>query len=374
MNVAFIASELAANRGGIESVSYSLVKGFPDYVSLYAYYGRSKNGTENDSIPNVYYSDARKGICQHLDLIKKCFRDHRRFSFDFTFASHFALSLPCFLLKTFKGIPYGILVHGTELQDKNGCSSILGKLYFALKKRVRKAVIKSADVIFANSNFTKEVVEKKYGKYKKKIVVIHPPIQYVDKNVRAEENVRSHILLSLGRLEERKGFQYVIDAMKELIIDVPELKYYVAGAGAYLTALKERVEKHGLQDHVYFLGKVSEEEKDRLYRECDYFIMPSYMKKDTEDFEGFGIVYIEANTYGKYVIATRSGGIPDAVCEGVTGAFVEEQDPKSIYKLLKELYNDDFYPDRSKCIEWAKKMDANVIVKQYVDAISDVLN
>lgn len=374
MNIAFIASEIAANRGGIESVSYSLVKGFPDHVNLYAYCGSSRNGTEIDSIPNVYYSDSKKGVCRHLDLIKKCLKDYRSFLFDFTFASHFALSIPCFLLKKFKDVPYGILVHGTELQDKNGCSSITGKFYFAIKKRIRKAVIKSADVIFANSNYTKEIVEKKYGKYKKKIVVIHPPIQFIDKNVKVDENIRSHILLSVGRLEERKGFQYVIDAMKDLIIDVPELKYYVAGDGQYVTALKERVENYGLQDHVFFLGKVSEEEKDRLYRECDYFIMPSYMKKDTEDFEGFGIVYIEANMYGKYVIATKSGGIPDAVCEGVSGSFVEEQDPKSIYLTIKELYNDDFLPDRLKCIEWAKKMDVKVIVKQYVDAISDVLN
>ena len=74
------------------------------------------------------------------------------------------------------------------------------------------------------------------------------------------------------------------------------------------------------------------------------------------------------------MIATRSGGIPDAVCEGVTGTFVEEQDPKSIYLKIKELYNDDFYPDRLKCIEWVKNYDAGIIVKQYVDAIAEVLN
>jgi phosphatidylinositol alpha-1,6-mannosyltransferase len=133
------------------------------------------------------------------------------------------------------------------------------------------------------------------------------------------------------------------------------------------------VQNSGLQNHVFFLGRVSEEEKDRLYRECDYFIMPSYMKENTGDFEGFGIVYIEASMYGKFVIATRSGGIPDAVCEGVTGAFVEAQDSESVYLKLKELYSNDFYPDRLKCIEWSKKMDTNNIVRQYIDAISDVI-
>ncbi len=374
MNVAFIASEIVADKGGIESVSYSLVTAFPSYANLYSYCGRSLNGLEDETIPNVYYSASKKGICMHLDLIKKCFRDNGRFLFDFTFASHYALSIPCFLLKKFKGVPYGVMVHGEELQDTNGCNSISRTIYFAIKKRVRRAVIKSADVIFANSNFTKEFFEKKYGKYNKKVVVIHPPVPFVDRTVGGEENRRSYILLSVGRLVERKGFQYVIDALKKLVIDIPELKYYIAGDGYYMTALKKRVEDNGLQDHVFLLGKISAEEKDRLFRECDFFIMPSYMKKNTEDFEGFGIVYIEANMYGKYVIATRSGGIPDAVCEGVTGTFVETQDSESIYLKLKELYDDDFYPDRSRCIDWSKKIDANVIVKQYVDVITDVLS
>ena len=374
MNLAFIAYEIAANKGGIESVSYSLARVFPGYVDFHSYCGTDFKGSEKETIPNTYYSKSRNKVCLHLDLIRKCFSDYKRFRFDFTFTSHYAYSLPCFLLKKFKGVPYGILVHGLELLDENDGSSIFRKIYFAIKNNIRRAVIKSADIIFANSHYTGEYVAKKYSDYNERIVVIHPPIQYVDKNIRAEENVRSYKILSVGRLVERKGFQYVIDALKNLVIDIPELKYYIAGSGPYMTALKERVENNGLQNHVFFLGRVSEEEKDRLYRECDYFIMPSYMIEDTGDFEGFGIVYIEANMYGKYVIATRSGGIPDAVCEGVTGSLVEAQNSESIYLELRELYNEDFYPDRSKCIEWSKTMDANNIVKQYIDAIEDVLN
>ena len=374
MNLAFIAYEIAANKGGIESVSYSLARVFPGYVDFHSYCGTDFNGSEKEIIPNVYYSDARSRLGLHLDLIRKVFNDYKMNRFDFTFTSHYAYAIPCFLLKKFRGVPYGIIFHGTELHDNNGRTSVLGKIYFAIKKYVRRKVIRSADIIFANSNYTKELVEKKYSGYNKRTVVIHPPIQYVDKNISVEDNARSYKLLSVGRLVERKGFQYVIDALKDLIIDIPELKYYIAGGGPYMDVLKERIEKNGLQDHVFLLGKVSEEEKDRLYRECDYFIMPSYMMEETEDYEGFGIVYIEANMYGRYVIATRSGGIPDAVCEGVTGSLVEAQNPESIYLKLKELYNEDFYPDRSKCIEWSKTMDANNIVKQYIDAIEDVLN
>lgn len=374
MNVAFIAYEIAPDKGGIESVSYSLAKAFPGYVDFHSYCGSSSNCLDDEYIPDVYCGKSRNRVFLHLNLIRKCLSDYKRFRFDFTFTSHYAYSLPCLLLKKFKGVPYGIIVHGLELLDENDNSSIFRKIYFAIKNRIRRAVIRSADIIFANSEFTKELVQKKYGKYNKNIVVIHPPIEYVDKKIRTDDNTRSYKLLSVGRIVERKGFQYVIDALKNLVVDIPELKYYIAGSGPYMTALKEKVENYGLQNNVFFLGRVSEEEKDRLYRECDYFIMPSYIIEGTGDFEGFGIVYIEANMYGKFVIATKSGGIPDAVCEGITGAFVEVQNSESIYLKLKELYRKDFFPDRSKCIEWSKKMDENNIVKQYIDAIEDVLN
>ncbi len=372
MNVGFVAPRISGGRGGIESVSYSLARVFPSYENFHAYCASDTDNLEEEIIPNVYYSSRKKGVGLHLDLIKKLFKDHGTSAFDFTFSSHYAYSIPCFLLKKFKKVPYGILVHGTELQEKQERSSALGDLAFAIKKLVRKELIKSADVIFANSNFTKGLVEAKYGRFNKQIVVIHPPVQYIDKNIKIGEKAKTYKLLSVGRLVERKGFQYVIDALRNLIVDIPELKYYIAGSGPYLDALKDRADKNGVTDHVVFLGRVSEEEKDRLYRECDYFLMPSYMIKDTEDFEGFGIVYIEANMYGKYVIATRSGGIPDAVCDGVTGSFVESQDPESIYLKLKELYSAEYHVDENKCIEWSKTMDVNNIVLQYIEAIADV--
>ncbi len=206
------------------------------------------------------------------------------------------------------------------------------------------------------------------------MIVIHPPIRFVDKGINIDEKKKSYKLLSIGRLVERKGFQFVIDAMNDLVNDIPGLKYYIAGSGPYMESLKKRVENNRLQDHVCFLGRVTEEEKDNLYKECDYFIMPSFMINETDDYEGFGIVYIEANMYGKYVIATKTGGIPDAVIEGVTGSFVLPQSSESIALTIKNMYNQKSSYSPIKCVEWAKTMDIQNIVHQYLYAISRILS
>ena len=161
--------------------------------------------------------------------------------------------------------------------------------------------------------------------------------------------------------------------MEKLSKDIPDLKYLIAGGGPYEKELSKLIREKGLDSCVKLLGRVSEEEKDSLYRKCDYFIMPSYIVEEESSVEGFGIVFIEANMYGKYVIATRSGGIPDAIQEHVTGEFVETENADSIVETIRHLYLNDFMYDPDKCIEWAKNMDIEKIVDEYIFNISDYL-
>lgn len=73
--------------------------------------------------------------------------------------------------------------------------------------------------------------------------------------------------------------------------------------------------------------------------------------------------------YGKYVIGTREGGIPDAIMEGETGSFVDTQDADSIINTVKEIYDTNFVYSKTKCVEWAKTLDINNITKQYLREI-----
>lgn len=369
MRVAFITSVISKRLGGIQNTGYYFAKCFPKSVDFSVF---CSTESELDDVgctvcKSQYKSNDTRHY--HFDLLKMLFSQNRIDRFDFTFASLYPMALECYLLKKIKKIPYGVMMHGNELMDGVQSHLIVGRIIQKVRFFIRSIILNNADVLFANSEFTKSLCKSKFKN--KNIQVIHPPICFEDKNILNSE--KTNVIFSLGRIEKRKGFQFVVEAMEEMIKTIPNLKYYIAGAGPYEKRIKEIIEEKNLQDNVIMLGRVSEDEKDFYYRLCDFFIMPSFVVEEESSVEGFGIVFIEANMYGKYVITTQSGGIPDAVIPGVTGDFVETEDSNSICAMLNKLYSQEFSYDSEKCIEWAKQMDISNIVNQYTNCISHLL-
>jgi len=129
-------------------------------------------------------------------------------------------------------------------------------------------------------------------------------------------------LLTVGRLVKRKGHAWFIENVVRRLPD--DYIYIVAGDGPELKPLKSLVTKMELDDRVFILGEISEEEKHCLYQASDQFIMPNITQ--TGDQEGFGIVLLEAGRYGLPVIASRIEGIQDAVLDGESGHLIAEKD------------------------------------------------
>jgi len=119
----------------------------------------------------------------------------------------------------------------------------------------------------------------------------------------------------------------------------------IIGDGALRKELEDLVKKLKLSEHVIFVGYIAHEDEDLLkyYTACDVFIMPSREIKEKGDVEGFGIVYLEANACGKPVIGGKSGGVVDAIEDGVTGLLVDPQNINDISKaLIKLLINKEY--------------------------------
>lgn len=370
MRIAFVTSVISKRLGGIQNTGYYFAQCFPKKSDFEAFCAVD---SETEGLTCRIHKSRYKSndtINYHLSIIKMLFAANKENRIDFTFAAFYPMALSCMLLKKIRGVPYGVMMHGNELLDgvepQNGIKKILRKVRFV----IRKKILENADILFANSEYTKSLCENKFRS--KKIEIIHPPICFEKHYI--EQTNKTYRVFSLGRLEKRKGFQYVVEAMKSLVEDIPQLQYLIAGGGDYSGELTALIETMGLQKNVKLLGRISEEQKDALYKECDFFIMPSFKVDEESSVEGFGIVFIEANMYGKYVLATRSGGIPDAIIDGVTGEFVEEKNADSIAKVLSRLYKDNFSYDPYKCVEWSKEMDINAISDQYIDAISTTIS
>ena len=369
MRIAFITSVVSKRFGGIQNTSYYFAKEFPNNVDFNVFC--SAESESDDLKCKVFKSRYKSNDTRHyhLELLKMLFSQNKNASFDFTFASLYPMALECYILKKIKGIPYGIMMHGNELMDGTPAQSFVGKMLKKIRFFVRAVIFNNADILFANSEYTKRLCESKFKN--KNVQIIHPPICYEDKKIVSHE--KSNVIFSLGRIEKRKGFQYVVEAMEEVLKTIPDLKYYIAGTGPYENEIKKIIDEKNLNDNVIMLGRVSEEKKDFYYRLCDYFIMPSFVIEEEASVEGFGIVFLEANMYGKYVITTQSGGIPDAVIRGVTGDFVKTEDVDSVSSMICKLYSQEFSYDSDKCIEWAKQMDVTNIVNQYTNSVSHLL-
>lgn len=143
-------------------------------------------------------------------------------------------------------------------------------------------------------------------------------------------------LLTVARLVRRKGVDCVIEALPRIAAVVPDIAYVVLGDGPERDRLVELSWRMGVEGRVHFLGAASDEQKAACLHLCDVFVMPS-RDIPAEPPEGFGIVYLEANACGKPVIAARTGGVEDAVEDGVNGLLVEPDSPDQVAEAALRL-------------------------------------
>ena len=133
-------------------------------------------------------------------------------------------------------------------------------------------------------------------------------------------------LLSVGDIKPRKGQHHSLAAFARVKKAFPQARYWIVGKyrdNEYYLNMERFIAENHLQD-VSFFGAVSDDELDQLYRRASLFVLTP--QQEGLSFEGFGLVYLEAGAYGLPVVATRSGGFPDAVKDGLTGLLAEPGD------------------------------------------------
>lgn len=211
---------------------------------------------------------------------------------------------------------------------------------------VLATIIRSADGAMTDSKYAGIRLIEFSDISPDKVYVVNPGIdnEWLNKArlVKEANNKKAphKTLLTVGRLVARKGHDMVLRALPTVLQDFPDLRYKIVGDGPYLSTLLQLTKELQIQESVDFIGKVSDDELMSYYNDCDLFIMPSREASDGSDIEGFGIVFLEANLFGKPVIGGASGGISDAIVHGHTGLLVNpnkaEAIATSIILLLKD--------------------------------------
>jgi phosphatidylinositol alpha-1,6-mannosyltransferase len=211
------------------------------------------------------------------------------------------------------------------------------------KLRAMRFVYRGADRVIANSEFTRDELMK-LGVQGRRIAIVNPgvDIRRFRPGIDAQDlrdllsiGSREHLILSVGRLSRRKGFDQVIRALPKLAARGIDARYALIGVGEDRAHLESLARELGVVDRIRFLGHVAVEELPRWYNAADVVAMPN--REIDGDTEGFGMVFIEAAACGKPVLAGRAGGTGAAVLDGETGLRVDGASLEAVVEGLDRI-------------------------------------
>lgn len=349
--VLIVAADFKPLKGGVSEFSYQMARGFvnlgAEVLILSPHYSGIETRDEqlNLQIKRTwppFVSGRGLGVTTKIKRVgslaalttamlkaRKAFKPHIIY-----FSSMFPLAAFSYLngsiVTTF---------HGREL------SFYCRNAWFAkVNKCILQRSCRNSALILANSSYTKKLLVE-LGIDDVKIFVTGCGVDS-DRfsNTPATEDARNklglagkRVIFSLGRLDDRKGFDSVIKCIHNIRRKFPDIVYVIAGKGPQKAELESLIARLDLQDYVHLVGPISDEAAVDYMAACDVFAMPN---KETADrsVEGFGIVLLEANCCGKPVVAGRSGGVVDAVEHEKTGILVDPYDLNDIEAALVRLF------------------------------------
>jgi phosphatidyl-myo-inositol dimannoside synthase len=231
-------------------------------------------------------------------------------------------------------------------------------LHMALTRSQMLRCYRHAAATIAISRYTAKRIDDELAAAKeedarKKVHVVTLGIRPPDKTAKREASGTKQILF-IGGVKARKGVREVVEACGAYrkIGTLPFTLDIVGSAHdeAYVKEIKQRIEELGMKDCVRIRGQISEEALEQAYANADLFMMLS--KSDGHHFEGFGLVFLEANIRGVPVIGPFDSGCEDAISDGVSGYLVHPEDSAQAAKRIKSILEESAISPNS-CKAWA---------------------
>jgi glycosyltransferase involved in cell wall biosynthesis len=236
--------------------------------------------------------------------------------------------------KTLRGAPVLSTIHGYVLPPR--FSKMRAYLFLD-----RVCLPRLDNIIFVNSLMLQQPFFKSLKLQNSYVVVngINPDVSFNvtdlsegDLKVRAIGNAGT-VIGYIGRLSREKGIVYLIYAFQQLLADKPEALLLICGDGPLKAELLEKVDRLGIADKVFFVGFISDVQS--ALEKMDVFVIPSLT-------EGMPIVLLEAMALGKPIIATKVGGMPQMLDDGLAGMIVDSENVEAIVRSTNIFLSDSF--------------------------------
>jgi len=239
--------------------------------------------------------------------------------------------LGALFLKIFYNIKYINTIYGEEIY--------LSKRYHTVPI-IKLLVNKSSKTITISTGSLKTCLESGLKKDKFEIIPFGVDTRFFQpENLLKDKEIFQ--ILSIGYLIERKGFEYLITAVEEVLKVHNNVKLKIVGSGPLEVRIKKLIKELGLEETIEIIGNVSDEKLLEIYNLSDLFVLPSIVDSQGNT-EGLGVVLLEAMACKLPVIASNIGGIPDIIHDGETGLLVPEKDSMEIsLSIIKLIENED---------------------------------
>lgn len=230
-----------------------------------------------------------------------------------------------------------------------------------LEKILMPYVYENCKVITVSPSTKNEIL--RVGLTKKEVDIVYNGVDLL--HLQPSTKRSNPMILSLGRLKSYKSVDVLIYAAKQIIEEIPNIEIVIAGDGEEKTYLKSLAKKLDVSKNIIFTGKVSEEEKIKLYQSAWVFVNPSFL-------EGWGITSIEANACGTPVVASNVPGLCDSVRDGVTGYLVKYGDSNAFAnKIIELIKNPEKLAELSNsALSWGRSFDWRISSDAFLDIIN----
>ncbi|MBU0712518.1 glycosyltransferase family 4 protein [bacterium] len=264
---------------------------------------------------------------------------------------HAFFGIPCGYIAMKLGLPYIVSLRGSDVPFYNKRFKKLDKWVF---KRMSKKIWNRAEAVVANSQGLKDLALK--TAQNQSVDIIYNGVDTNEFAPRSTgQKTDKFTVLYVGRLIERKGVQYLLEAFNKLN-KKKDAKLVLVGAGNLAKNLKNKYQK----DDIQFLGALPHKDLAKVYQQADVFVLPSFN-------EGMSNTVLEALASGLAVIVTDTGGTKELVKN--TDCIVQKKSAESIFRVL-ELFKKN--PDMAAKIgrqnrETALQMNWQKAARQYMD-------
>lgn len=251
---------------------------------------------------------------------------------DIIVCGHVLLGPVCYVLARLFGVPVVAFAYAYEIRAPR-------------MQGLAGWTLRHSTMVVTISEFTRRAVMA-HGVPAHRVAVIHPaadsrPLLPAGAATQGGENAE-RIILTVARLGELyKGHDMAIRAMPLVLAREPTARYVIVGDGPLRAYLERLAVSLGIARSVTFLGELPAAALDAWYARADVVTLLSRESAIDGGAEGYGLTFVEAGAWGKPVVGGRSGGIPDAVVEGITGLLVDPTDVGAIAEALLRVLSDE---------------------------------